>query len=214
MRARQKAQAPVLQRRILERIPEAHGARRVRVQEGAVLVRGHGAADLRLLAYDHALKASRVAVAQRARDGRRARPHARRRRRLGRPRRPEQRCERRAERVQVVADLVDGARLGLGQVAPVVEGVLLEEEADLVAAGQEVVVAHVVLAVLAARAELGHRVVLQREVLQQRVRLRQQRGDCGRGQCVRDNQVAVALEVGELRGREAAVCWTRDRHHV
>lgn len=161
--AGQEAQTPVLGRRVLERVPEAHGARRVRVQERAVLVRGHGAADLGLLADDHALQAPGVAEPQRARDRRRvallaapARPRAQQ---VRVPRGVQQRGERRRQRVQGVPDLVDGARLGLGQPAPRVEGVLLEEEPHLVARRQEVVVPHV--RGLLARAEPRHRVVRQ-----------------------------------------------------
>lgn len=117
VRPGQEAQAPVLQRRVLERIPEAHGARRLGVQERAVLVRRDGAAYLGLLADDHALQAPRVREAEAPRD-------------LRGSRRPgavavagEETGEGRAQRVQVVADLVDGELLWLGEVASGVEGV-------------------------------------------------------------------------------------------
>lgn len=214
--AGQEAEAAVLGGGVLEGVPEAHGARRVRVQEGGVLVRGHGAADLGLLADDHGLQAARVAEAEGARDGggvrleaaggdaAGARAGALQVRVQGRV---EEGREGGRQPVQVVPDLVDGARLGLEEPAVVGgEGVLLEEEADLVARGEEVVVAHVVR--LLARAEPRHGVVGQREVLQQRVRLGQERLHRRRGQRVGDHEVAVSLEAGELRGRETACsCW-------
>lgn len=213
--AGQEAEAAVLGGGVLEGVPEADGARGVRVQEGAVLVRGHGAADLGLLADDHGLQAAGVAEAEGARDGRGVRleaagGHATRARagalQVRVQRRVEQGRERRRQGVQVVPDLVDGARLGLEELARGREGVLLEEEADLVARGEEVIVAYVVR--LLARAELRHGVVGQREILQQRVRLGQERLHRRRGQRVGDHEVAVSLEARELRGRETACsCW-------
>lgn len=117
MRPGQEAQASILQGGILEGVPEADGAGRLRVQEGAVLVRRHGAADLGLLADDHALEAARVREPEAARDGGGVCCSSRGSARL------EEAGEGRAERVQVVADLVDGALLGLGEVAGGVEGV-------------------------------------------------------------------------------------------
>lgn len=116
VRPGQEAQAPVLQGGVLESVPEADGAGRLRVQEGAVLVRRHGAADLGLLADDHALEAARVREAEAVGDGSGVRDGGGRQGR-------EEAGEGRAERVQVVADLVDGALLGLGEVAGGVEGV-------------------------------------------------------------------------------------------
>ena len=66
--------------------------------------------------------------------------------------------------MEVVAYLVDGLVFGLGEVARRVEGVFFEEEADLVAGGEEVVVADVVVAGFAACAEFGHGVGGQVEV--------------------------------------------------
>ncbi len=61
-------QTPILPPRRLQRDPKPHRARRVRVQEGAVLVRRHRAADAWLLADEHALQDARVAEAEGARD--------------------------------------------------------------------------------------------------------------------------------------------------
>lgn len=61
--SRREAQAPVLLGCILERIPISYCARRVRVQEGAVLVGRHCATNLRLLTDDHGLKNARIAEA-------------------------------------------------------------------------------------------------------------------------------------------------------
>ena len=99
-----EAQASVLFRRVLKRIPIPYGAGRVCVQEGAVLMGRHCATNFWLLADDHGLKDTRVAETEIACDG----------------------CilcgeghfaEGRRELVQVVANLVDGALLGLCQVA-------------------------------------------------------------------------------------------------
>ena len=105
-----EAQAPVLDRRVLERIPPADGARRVRVQKRAVLVRRHRAANLRLLAYHHALQDAGVGEAEGARDG-------------GVAGGERDGAEGRGELVQVVADFVDGAVLGLQELAVFREGV-------------------------------------------------------------------------------------------
>ena len=105
-----EAQAPVLDCRVLERIPPADSARRVRVQKRAVLVRRHRAADLRLLAYHHALQDAGVGEAEGARDG-------------GVAGGERDGAEGRGELVQVVADFVDGAVLGLQELAVFGEGV-------------------------------------------------------------------------------------------
>ena len=67
-------------------------------------------------------------------------------------------AEGRGQLVEVVADFVDGAVFGLGEVSGRGgEGVLFEEEAHFVAAGEEVVVAYV--GGLFAGGEFGHGVV-------------------------------------------------------
>ena len=105
-----EAQAPVLDRRVLERIPPADGARRVRVQKRAVLVRRHRTANLRLLAYHHALQDAGVDEAEGTRDG-------------GVAGRERDGAEGWGELVQIVADFVDGAVLGLQELAVLREGV-------------------------------------------------------------------------------------------
>lgn len=134
--------------------------------------------------------------------------------------------------MEVVADLVDGALLGLGEVAGGVKGVwrkglvfvvvcvacvcilaFFKEKADLVPRRQEIVVADVVAAVLAAGAELGHGVRGEVEVGQQGVRLVQQGLDGGGAEGVGDDEVAVAVEGGELGGGQAA-CGVRGFGHV
>lgn len=105
-----EAQAPVLDRRVLERIPPADGARRVRVQKRAVLMRRHRATDLRLLAYHHALQDAGVGEAEGARDG-------------GVAGGERDGAEGRGELVQVVADFVDGAVLGLQELAVFRKGI-------------------------------------------------------------------------------------------
>jgi len=162
VRPARKAQRAIVGRGVLEGEPEADGGGRVGVQEGAVLVGGHGAADARLLADQHALQAARVGEAQSARERRVAWVHGRGAERAGRA-------------VEAVPDLVDCPFLRLCECAARVEGVFLEEEPDLVARGQEVVVANVVFAVLACR-EFGEWVVGEVEGCEHRVRFREEGG--------------------------------------
>ena len=106
-----KAQTPVLFSCILERIPKSYCARRVRVQEGAVLMRRHGATNLRLLADDHGLENARIAEAQVACNSCVLRGHG-------------DVVEARGQFVEVVSNLVDGALFGLAQIAILIEGIL------------------------------------------------------------------------------------------
>lgn len=131
MRSRRKTQTPVPSRGILQRNPKANSARRVRVQERAVLMRGHPPTDLGLLANDHALEHARVAEPQRPRDGRIRRSQ----------RRGAKRC---GESVQTMPDFVYGAVGGFAEGAGGWgEGSFFKEEADLVPACEEVFVADV-----------------------------------------------------------------------
>lgn len=104
-----EAEAPVLCSRVFQRIPPAYCAWWVGVEERAILVRAHFCADLRLLAYDHGLQTLGVAEAQGSRDGSIARGQG-------------DLAEGRGQLVEVVTNLVDGALLGLRQVAGLVEG--------------------------------------------------------------------------------------------
>lgn len=198
MAPRQKAQAPVLGRCIFQRIPESHGTRLLCEQKRAVLVAGHGAANFGLFADDHALQTPRIPEPKGGRDGGRTHQD------VGVVVAGQEAGERRAQRVQVVADLVDGALLGLGEVAAGVKGVLLEKEAHLVARGEEVVVADVVGAVGAAGGELGERVGGEVEGGEERVGFGEQRGDGGGGEGGGDDEVAVAAEGGQLGGGQTA----------
>lgn len=110
-----------------------------------------GAAYLGLLADDHTLQTTRVLEAQALGDSGRTGGGGG----GGIIITIQQTGKRWAEGMQVVTDLVDGAFLGFGQVPVTVKGVLLEEEADLVAAGEEIVVADVVGTVLAAGGEFS-----------------------------------------------------------
>lgn len=56
MTPRRKAQTPIPLRAILQRNPKPHRTRPIRIQKRAILMRRHRAANLRLLAYDHALQ--------------------------------------------------------------------------------------------------------------------------------------------------------------
>lgn len=70
-----------------------------------------------------------------------------------------------------------------------------EEEADLVAAGQEVVVADV-LVVAAAGGELGHGMVGERDVVEHVLRFGEEGGDGAGVQGVGDDEVAIFLVEG------------------
>ena len=111
--------------------------------------------------------------------------------------------------VQGVADLVDcevfwfGKLTGLG-----VEGVFFEEEADFIAGGEEVVVADVFVCgggslIVGAGYEAGHWVVCDGEVAEEGLGLGEEIGAGFFREVVRDEEVAVAVELGELFGGEA-----------
>ena len=130
MRAFSKAQTPIVPRGILKRNPKPHRTRRIRVQKRAILMRRHPPSNLGLLANNHALEHSWISE-----------PY-----RFGNL--PMQWCEcgsteLRRQFVQVVADFVYSAVLWFGQFSGAGECVFFEEEADFVAAGEEVVVADV-----------------------------------------------------------------------
>lgn len=81
---------------------------------------------------------------------------------------------------------------------------LFEEKADLVARGEEIVVADMVMAVFSAGAELGHRVRGQIEIGEKRASLVKQGLDGGWAEGVRDDEIAIPLEGGDLGGSEPA----------
>lgn len=64
MAACRKGQTPIIDRAVLQGVPEANGGGGIRVQECAVLVRGHTAADLGLFADDHGLQDAGVGEAE------------------------------------------------------------------------------------------------------------------------------------------------------
>lgn len=106
--------------------------------------------------------------------------------------------------MQIVTNLVDSPLLGFGQIPLAIESILLKEKTDLVAASQEVVVANVVMAVVATSGEAGHGVILEGEVGEKGVCLVQEALDGGRAQSIRDDEVAISLEGGDLVGGQAA----------
>ena len=127
MTPRLKAQTPIPPRRILKRNPKPDRTRRVRVQKRTILMRGHPASDLRLLADNHTLQHPRIAEAELARYG-------------GVQGRQGGGAERRRERVQVVAYLVDCFFFGFRELGGCGgggggEGGFFEEKADFVAGG-------------------------------------------------------------------------------
>ena len=172
MRASSEAQTPIVPRGILKRNPKPHRTWRIRVQERAVLMRRHPPSDLRLFADNHALQHPRVFEPHRSRYL------------------PMQRCEgrsaeRRAQFVQVMPYLVDGAVLGLRQFSGGGgEGVLFEEEAHFVAAREEVVVADV--RVFFSGREFRHGVVGEGERGEHLVRFGKEGGDGAAGEGIGD----------------------------
>mmetsp|Transcript_1185 Transcript_1185/g.4631 ORF Transcript_1185/g.4631 Transcript_1185/m.4631 type:complete len:305 (+) Transcript_1185:45-959(+) len=142
VRAPQRPQATVADGAVLERDPYPGAGHRVRPEERGVLVRRDLAADARVLEDVHALH-------------RRGLGHAQGPQELAHLRGPRERAERRVDVVHGVSDLVDGLGLRLSQFpGALVEGVLLEEEGEVVAAVQEVRVAG---ALLVLRREDGSR---------------------------------------------------------
>ena len=184
-----KTQTPILRRRILQRNPEADRTRRVGIEERGILMRRHRASDLRLLAYHHALQHSGVPEPEISRYGRIARCQ----RRLAKGRR---------QTVQVVADFVDGAGFGFGEGAVWREGGFLEEEADFVAGGEEIVVADVRGGFTCGK--LGQRVGGKRKVVEEVVGFSQEGGGCGGADEGGDDEVAVAVVGLKLRGRQTS----------
>jgi len=126
----QEAETPVVRGGVLERVPEADGGGRRRVQEHRVLVRRHGAADRGLLADDHGLQDLGLREAEGGGDGGRG---GRRRNDVGcregvadcveRRGEAEEGAEGGGEGVEGVADFVDGAGFGVFELARGVEGV-------------------------------------------------------------------------------------------
>jgi hypothetical protein len=128
--------------------------------------------------------------------------------------------------VEVVADFVDGAVLWLREGAGLVECVctfsarcvmnlehvsgthtLFEEEPHFVARVQKVLVPNVICAVLATSRELRHWVIVQREVIQHRVRVLKQFLDGILRQRVRYQQITILVEEHELFWRQPFDLW-------
>lgn len=115
----------------------------------------------------------------------------------------------RHEVVEVMANLIDGFLFRLDErTALRVKGVFLEEEAHLVAGGEEVLVADVLgvsgvaISVCACR-EARHGVGFEREVMEEGVSSGEERCALCGAEIGGDDQVAVAGEGGELFRREA-----------
>ena len=101
--------------------------------------------------------------------------------------------------MQVVSNLVDCFFFGLGEVSRGgVEGGFLEEKADLVAAGEEVVVADVGGGF--AGGELGQGVRGEGEGGEEGVGFGKESCDRGGGDGVRDDEVAIGVVGFELLG--------------
>ena len=151
MAARRRPQAPVLERRVLDREPEPGDRHRVGVEERRVLVTADLAADAGLLEDVHALQHERVGQPE----------IGRHRGQLGRVR---EALEDRIEIVHGVPDLVDAELLRLAQGAGVVERLLLEEAPRGGAARQELAVAHPFLLLGGEDGALGGRLPLLDEL--------------------------------------------------
>lgn len=133
--------------------------------------------------------------------------------------------------MEVVADLIDGTVLGLGQVARLVKGVwalsalwrgsrteirvaeqsraewsravverytFLEEEAYFVPRLEEVLVAHMVRAVVPSGREFGHGVVGEREVVEHLVYVGKQVFDGVLREGIWHEEVAIVMEEAQL----------------
>jgi hypothetical protein len=187
VRAGEGPHAAVVHRRVLEREPEAGHRRRLGVEEGAVLVAAHLAADVRRLEDVHRLDQPWIDEAEILGE----------RRERGRAR---ERGEGRVEVVQGVADLVQREGLGPAQRAGLVERARLEEEADLVARREEVRVGRERL--VRGREDGGHPGGIERGDERPRA------GDQGVARLGRDEvldqQEAVARVARALLGREGA----------
>lgn len=161
-------------------------------------MRGHRAPDLRLFADDHALQQAGVVESELGGD-------------LGVELAGAAGVgdggEGRDVGVQRVADLVDGSFFGAGQHGRVRgEGVFFEEEAHLVAGGQEVRVPDVGGGGGGrgrAGGEFGHRVVFEREVVEEGADGGEEGGACGLVEVVWHDEIAVGVEFLELLGSEA-----------
>lgn len=126
-----KTQTPILRMSVLERDPEPNRAGRVRIQECAVLMRLHPAANLGRLANRHALQYARVPETERTRDGCVAAGDG-------------STTEGGGELVQVMADFVHGEVLGFREGASGrVKGLFFKEKSNLISAGEEIVIADV-----------------------------------------------------------------------
>lgn len=112
----------VLDRRIFEREPQANDVDWIGVKKRAVLVARHFAADVRLFEDIHRLQKHGIF-------------HADRRRDVFDLLTAREALEDRIEIVKCVSDLVDRLFLRVLQRSVIVEGILLEEEPDLVAGG-------------------------------------------------------------------------------
>ena len=102
--------------------------------------------------------------------------------------------------MQIVPDLVYRLLLRLLELARPGKGVFFKEEADLVAGGQEVVVADVV-GVVGGESREG--VSCEVEVCEESAGLGEEGGDLLGGEGVGDYEVAVGVEGGDLRRGEA-----------
>jgi hypothetical protein len=129
--------------------------------------------------------------------------------------------------VEVVTDLVDGAVLRLREGARLVECIytlsawrvdrvssvhtFFEEEPHFVARVQKVLVAYVICAVLTTSRKLRHGVIVQREVVQHRIRILEQFLDGILRQRVRYQQIPILVEELELFGRQPLDLWCTHR---
>ena len=95
--------------------PKTNRARRISIQESRILMWRHGASNLRLLANNHTLQASRILEAYRP-SNRPGRVRCRRRQELS---------KRRREFVQIMAYLIDCSCLGLGEISRLVKRICL-----------------------------------------------------------------------------------------
>lgn len=121
--------------------------------------------------------------------------------------------------MKVVTYFIYCLSLGLCEISTIIKGVycvsddmctmdravltLFEEKSDLVPTFKEIIISNV-LSGLTGR-EFGHRVVLQREVVEERVRFREERRDGFRAKGIWDDEVAIPFKCCDLLFREAFI---------
>lgn len=195
-----EAQAAVVDSGILQGDPKAYSARRVRVQEGTILMWRDGASNFGLFAYDHALQHSWIMETNSVGY-------------LAMERSEGCTLEGGRELVQVVANLVNGMFLGPREFARGREGIFLKKESNLVTGGEKIIVANM-RGGFSGR-ELRHWMIFQRERGEHVMCLLKQHLHGGWGQGIRNDEISIFLPLLQLTGCELSwgICTLERRRH-